>query len=262
MPPTGRRPFRFIYSGARDSYTNMAIDEAMLIGLREHKSSPILRIYRWVPPTISIGYFQSIEDIDVSLCEKDGIGVVRRLTGGRAVLHNEELTYSILFSEEDFQPFRKKDIFVFIAQCLIDALEIVGIHSQIARKTRGDLRSANCFASPAQYEVESSNRGKLVGSAQLIRDGVVLQHGAIPMTRSYIGISKYLRHPTQFTKSASSLSEAAGIDVAEEMLLPALKEGFSRCIPMEDGEFSNYEQMLILNLISRKYSTPEWNMKR
>jgi len=240
----------------------MAIDEAILIGLREKKSSPVLRIYRWVPPTITIGYFQSIKDINVSLCEKDGIGIVRRLTGGRAVLHNEELTYSILFSDEDFQPFRKKDIFVFIARCLINALETVGILSQIAQKTKGDLRSANCFASPAQYEVESSNEGKLIGSAQLIRDGVVLQHGAIPITRSYTGIAKYLRHPTQFTKSASSLSEAAGTDVDEEKLLSALQEGFSRLIPMEEGDFSGYEWGLIRHLTSNKYSTPEWNMKR
>jgi len=240
----------------------MAIDEAILIGLREKKSSPVLRIYRWVPPTITIGYFQSIKDIDVSLCEKDGIGIVRRLTGGRAVLHNEELTYSILFSDEDFQPFRKKNIFVFIARCLIDALETVGIQSQIAQKTKGDLRSANCFASPAQYEVESSNEGKLIGSAQLIRDGVVLQHGAIPITRSYTGIAKYLRHRSQFTKSASSLSEAAGVDVNEEKLLSALHDGFSRSIPMEEGNFSEYEWDLIRHLTSNKYSTPEWNMKR
>ncbi len=222
----------------------------------------MLRIYKWMPPTITIGYFQSIKDINLSLCKKDDIGVVRRLTGGRAVLHNEELTYSILFSEEDFQPFRKKEIFVFIAQCLIDGLEIVGIDSKIARKTRGDLRSANCFASPAQYEVESSQEGKLIGSAQLIRDGVLLQHGAIPITRSYSSIVKYLRSGTQFTKAASSLSEAAGCSVSEKSLLSALKNGFSRYLPVEEGGFSDFEQSLILNLTHEKYSKPEWNMKR
>ncbi len=240
----------------------MAIDEAVLIGLREKKSTPILRIYKWIPPTITLGYFQSIKDIDIALCKKDGIGVVRRLTGGRAVLHNEELTYSILFSEEDFQPFRKKEIFVFIARCLIDALEIVGIHSKIAQKTRGDLKSANCFASPAQYEVESSNAGKLIGSAQLIRDGILLQHGAIPITSSYTKIAKYLHSGTQFTKTASSLSETAGATISEKKLLTALKEGFSRYLPVSEGDFSDYEQSLIHNLTHEKYSSQEWNMRR
>jgi lipoate-protein ligase A len=262
MPPTGLRPFRFLYSGIRDSFTNMAMDEAVLIGLREKKSAPILRIYKWTPPTITIGYFQNIEDIDLDLCREDDIGVVRRLTGGRAVLHNEEMTYSILFSQEDFQPFRKREIFVFIAHCLIEALARVGIESKIAQKTRGDVRSANCFASSAQYEVESSHEGKLIGSAQLIRNGVLLQHGAIPITRSYSAIAKYLQSGAAFTKAASSLSEVAGEVVTEESLLSALRTGFADHLPLVDGDFTEYENDLIAKLTREKYSTTEWNMKR
>ncbi|KPJ85163.1 MAG: hypothetical protein AMS17_14835, partial [Spirochaetes bacterium DG_61] len=139
MPPTHTRSFRFIYSGAQKGSMNMAIDEAVMIALRDDRSSPVLRIYKWSPPTITIGYFQPAADINFVKCEKDGIGVVRRLTGGRAVLHHEELTYSILFTEEDFSPFRKRELFLFIARCLLESLTLLGINSRISEKTRGSL---------------------------------------------------------------------------------------------------------------------------
>ena len=137
MHPTKKRPFRFIHTGASKGSINMAMDEAVFIGLREGHSTPVLRIYRWLPATISIGYFQNAGDIDFTRCREDGIGVVRRMTGGRAVLHNEELTYSMLFTEEDFHPFRKKEIFFFIARCLVDSLRALGIDED---QTRSSLR--------------------------------------------------------------------------------------------------------------------------
>ena len=87
MPPVRKRRFRFIYSGESDSFTNMALDEAILIGLQKGVSLPLLRIYKWNPPTITIGYFQKADDVDFEHIKGDGIGIVRRLTGGRAVLH-------------------------------------------------------------------------------------------------------------------------------------------------------------------------------
>jgi lipoate-protein ligase A len=240
----------------------MAMDEAVFTGLREGHSTPVLRIYRWLPATISIGYFQNAGDIDFTRCREDDIGVVRRMTGGRAVLHNEELTYSILFTEEDFHPFRKKEMFLFIAQCLVDSLRAMGIESKVAEKTRGDLKSANCFASPAQFEIESLKQGKIIGSAQVLKDGVVLQHGAIPLTSSYREISKYLTCDSEFTKSISSLNQALGSSVDPSSLLSALKSGFGQYIHLEEGNLSRYEKVLTEKLSREKYSTETWTRRK
>jgi lipoate-protein ligase A len=262
MPLTKSRPFRFVYTGANDNASNMAIDEAVMTGLRQESSTPLLRIYRWDPPTITIGYFQSIKEIDVQRCREDRIGLVRRLTGGRAVLHHQELTYSILFTEQDFQPFYKKDIFLIIARSLVDSLRQLDIASRIAAKTRGNLKSANCFASPAQFEVESLMEGKLIGSAQVIHGGVMLQHGAIPITDSYTTISRYLRCDAQFEKQASSLNKIAGREIGEHELLDALKRGFAEHFQLAEGELTDHEREMSRRLATEKYGTDEWNMRR
>ena len=278
MPITNNRPFRFIYTGENDSATNMAIDEAVMTGLRQGTSEPLLRIYKWQPPTITIGYFQSAEDIDFERCRQDGIGVVRRLTGGRAVLHWEELTYSILFSAGDFTPFHKKEIFTFIARCLVDSLSLLGIHAGIAEKTRGDMKSADCFAAPAQYEVESVGQQKLIGSAQTIKDGVVLQHGAIPYNSRYTDIEKYLKKnegsgrknatlksaalKSAALRSATSLSLVSGRRVSDEELLDALREGFSKYLPLTEGALTEVENSLAVKLADRKYASDDWMFRR
>ena len=279
------RPFRFIYSGANNGFVNMAMDEAVLTELQHKRSTPLLRIYKWIPPTITIGYFQPARDIDFDRCREDGIGIVRRLTGGRAVLHNEELTYSILFTNEDFQPFRKKELFTFIARCLLDSLKSLGISSRIAEKSRGDLKSADCFAAPAQFEIEATEgkppwgkenpgegkppwgkdnpgEGKLIGSAQVIKDGVVLQHGAIPLTGSYTAISKYLKGVGDSVKNASSLHRASGLKIGEHDLLRALKQGFGGHLRLEEGAFTGREEEKTLTLAKEKYPSDEWMFLR
>jgi len=253
-----KRSFRFIFSGENDGKTNMAMDEAVMLGLAEGISSPVLRIYKWTPPTISIGYFQKASDIDFDRCQKNGIGVVRRITGGRAVLHFQELTYSILFTHKDFSPFNKKSIFLFVAKCLLDSLAFLGIKSRIAEKTRGDLRSADCFASPAQFEIESYEHGKLIGSAQVIKNGVVLQHGAIPLTGAYADISLYLKGGGKGFKQVSSLNQAAQSIIGEETLLKSLKEGFGKHIPLVNAELNDYEIDKTIRLANEKYGADWW----
>jgi len=240
----------------------MAMDEAVMISLREGYSQPVLRVYKWNPPTITIGYFQPAEDINFGECERQGIGIVRRLTGGRAVLHDEELTYSILCTEEDFTPFRKRDIFLFIARCLVESLHELGIRARITEKTKGSLKSPNCFSAPAQYEIESLEEGKLIGSAQVLKDGVVLQHGAIPLSDSYSKITQYLNCDDLSFKAASSLSQVVGLHVQEEQLLHALKKGFGKQVLLEDGKLTEYELTIATRLCKEKYSQSEWMYRR
>jgi lipoate-protein ligase A len=241
---------------------NMAIDEAVMLGLRQGHSTPVLRIYKWYPPTITIGYFQPAEDIDFEKCKRDGIGVVRRLTGGRAVLHHEELTYSTLFTEKDFSPFRKRELFLFIARCLLESLTLLGINSRISEKTRGSLKSPNCFAAPSQYEIESVHEGKLIGSAQVIKDGVVLQHGAIPITGSYSNIAKYLNSGSLSFKTSLSLNQVSEQPVREEELLRSLKRGFGKHLRLEEGTLNAFELACAKRLRDSKYSQQVWMLRK
>jgi len=257
-----KRKVRFVYTGYSDGYTNMSIDEAVMIKLRENQSLPILRIYKWDPPTISIGYFQKSEDINFDRCKEDGIMVVRRLTGGRAVLHDIELTYSIIFTEDDFSPFKKKEMFQYIAKALTASLEELGVNAKMAEKSRGDLKSANCFASPAQYEIETPGKQKLIGSAQVIKNGVMLQHGAIPITTAYSRIDRYLNKDSGAIKSSSAITEASGKKISDSELLHALKRGFSHYFPLFDSTLTDEEEELAHYLAKTKYSTDEWNKKR
>ena len=262
MSYLNKRQVRFVYSGYLDGFTNMSIDEAVMYGLQKNRSLPILRIYKWNPPTISIGYFQKSEDINFERCKEDGIMVVRRLTGGRAVLHDIELTYSIIFTEEDFHPFKKKEIFQYIAKALTASLEEIGVNAKIAEKSRGDLKSANCFASPAQYEIETKEKQKLIGSAQVIKNGVMLQHGAIPITTAYSRIDKYLNRDSGTIKNSSAVSNALGKNISDSELLMALKKGFSYYFPLFDSKLSDEEIKLANHLVQTKYSTDEWNKMR
>jgi lipoate-protein ligase A len=241
---------------------NMAMDEAVMISLREGGCRPVLRVYKWNPPTITIGYFQPAADINFAKCECEGIGIVRRLTGGRAVLHDEELTYSILCTEEDFTPFKKRDIFLFIARCLVESLRELGISARITEKSKGSLNSPNCFAAPAQYEIESLEEGKLIGSAQVLKDGVVLQHGAIPLSDSYSKITQYLNCDDLSFKATSSLNQVVGLQVQEEELLQALKKGFGRYVFLEEDGLSEYEFTTAVRLSKEKYSQSEWMYRR
>ena len=241
---------------------NMAIDEAVMGDLRKGCSTPILRIYKWSPPTITIGYFQPATDINFEKCAQDGIGIVRRLTGGRAVLHHEELTYSVLFTEEDFSPFRKREIFLFIARCLLESLTLLGINSRITERTRGSLKSPNCFAAPAQFEIESMSEGKLIGSAQVIRDGIVLQHGAIPITGSYSNIAQYLNCTNLAFKATSSLNQISKLPVSEDALLESLKRGFGKYLLLEDGILTPSELSTAQQLRDDKYSQQEWIFRK
>ena len=125
-----------------------------------------------------------------------------------------------------------------------------------------DLRSANCFASPAQYEIESLEQGKLIGSAQVLKEGVVLQHGAIPLTSSYSTIAKYLNSGAGFEKSISSLNQVSSRTVESEQLLTALREGFAKNLPLQEGTFTEWEREKTQKLAREKYGSDTWTLLR
>jgi lipoate-protein ligase A len=191
----------FIDSGEQTGAFNMALDESLARALAAGEGTPSLRLFRWRPWAISLGYNQSAEELDASRCARDGVDIVRRPTGGRAILHAEELTYSVVMPAG-----RKSVLQVYndISAALVQGLAGYGVDVSL-QKSQPDFareyRSSSsipCFASSARYEIEWRGR-KLVGSAQRRFCGpggdVVLQHGSILCGDAHLHLADYLAAP-------------------------------------------------------------------
>jgi lipoate-protein ligase A len=176
----GAAACRLILSGPGDPAWNMALDEVLFRGCLAG-GQPFLRFYGWDPPGLSLGRFQrDLSAIDLDFCRRAGIAVVRRLTGGRAVLHHRELTYSIgARFEPPFEETGVVAVYRRIAAGLAAGLALLGLDADwSARRRRPAGRSANCFAAVSRCELTWGGR-KLVGSAQVRERGGFLQHGSI-----------------------------------------------------------------------------------
>ncbi len=179
--------WRLIRSGPLTGAMNMALDEALLEAVADGNSLPILRLYGWAPPAVSLGYFQRGKGVvNPRACRELGYDVVRRNTGGRAVLHHREATYAVISPEKSpLFPGGILENYRAIAGVLLEAFLSLGVEASLtpARERRGKgpgAQSSACFTAPASYEL--SFRGcKVTGSAQKRQDGAFLQHGSIPV---------------------------------------------------------------------------------
>jgi len=196
----------FIDSGEQTGAFNMALDESLARSLASGDGSPSLRIFRWRPRAISLGYNQPAEELDAARCAAEGIDIVRRPTGGRAILHADELTYSVVMPAG-----RKSILQVYneISSALVRGLALYGVEVSL-QKSQPDFaeeyRSSSsipCFASSARYEIEWRGR-KLVGSAQRRFSGehgdVVLQHGSILCGDAHLHLADCLAVPAAETR--------------------------------------------------------------
>jgi len=176
--------WRLICSGPLKGSLNMALDEALLEEVAAGRSEAVLRIYRWFPAAVSLGYGQRGKGaVNLEACRALGLDVVRRMTGGRAVLHHREVTYSVIAPESSsLFPGGILENYKVIAQVLQKTLASFGIPATLAsgrRRGSGNLESA-CFTAPASYELVY--RGcKMTGSAQRRQGSAFLQHGSIPV---------------------------------------------------------------------------------
>ena len=171
------RRWRFLDSGAADGATNMATDAALMAHARR-TGEATLRVYAWDRPTLSLGRHERARDrFDPARLDARGFGVVRRPTGGRALLHHREVTYSVTAPGNAISLGQS---YAAINGLLLDALATLGVRATVAPTARRPLRpdGAACFAEPAAGEL-TVDGAKLVGSAQLREEGALLQHGAI-----------------------------------------------------------------------------------
>jgi lipoate-protein ligase A len=197
---------------------NMAVDEVLLDRVATGAAAPTLRFYQWTPPCLSLGYFQPIDVVDFDGCRALGVEVVRRPTGGRAILHDRELTYSValpasvLGHDGGVLP-----SYYQLSLALQDGLRRLGVPATLAPEsaaTRPTLHGPVCFDRPSAHEILLEGR-KLVGSAQMRRGGGILQHGSILIEPRVDMLTACLRLPHDSTGStAQDTSERIEAGVA------------------------------------------------
>jgi lipoate-protein ligase A len=263
-----QREWRFVDSGTSDGFTNMALDEAMLHAHEKGMTPPTLRVYGWDPPALSLGYFQSItKDVDEQKCLKNGIHVVRRKTGGRSVLHKDELTYSVVASGECGFPRDLAGSYRAISQGLIAAYRILGLKAHLAPH-RGNHSAAACFNASSFSDLTCQGR-KIAGSAQFRRGDVLLQHGSLPISLDAQLFFSVLRFPSissrdkavaVFGQRATCITEMLGRSVSLPELKEALFQGFQEAFGMRFyvDTLSSYEVNLGRVLAAEKYSYSAW----
>ncbi len=179
--------WRYIDTGANIAAYNMAVDEELLARAQAGESTPVLRLYTWNPPAVSLGRFQKMTDaVNVDACRKHGFDIVRRITGGRAVLHRDELTYSIVSRiDNPLFPSNVQGTYKVIAAGLLAGLRNLGIPAEMVSRGSRHSQLVNshakdpaCFSSPSWYEIVVNGK-KIIGSAQRRLSGAFLQHGSI-----------------------------------------------------------------------------------
>lgn len=272
LPPA---TWRLINTGASDGAANMAIDEAIMRSVAESRSPPTLRFYGWAPPCVSVGYSQSVrKEVDLERCRERGYTWVRRPTGGRAILHVDELTYSVVAPRGEARV--AGDIITSYRRLSMGLVEgLRTLHGGVVQADRmetdsGVEKSAACFDVPSHYEVTAYGR-KLVGSAQVRRNGVVLQHGALPLMGDVSRLVDVLalQEPDRVAlrdkllERAIALDEVVGRVVPFDEAVEALTRGFMSALNLElaPGELSPFERAAAEALMSR-YTGDEWTHVR
>ncbi len=225
------RPGIFIDTGFRDGRFNMTLDEDLLFQAEEEGLPPILRVYGWEPPAVSLGYFQEPgEAVDLDRCRSFGVEVMKRSTGGRAILHLNDFTYSFIALEEDLEVVKGlTSAYLLISQALVEGLRILGVKARLERgKREGDrpLRGKPCFASVSRYEIEAGGR-KLVGSAQRRLKKAILQHGSIPLRKGGLSIADLLPSPPGNLRG-TNLSDSLGREVEFNEVKLAIRQAFEK----------------------------------
>lgn len=251
---------------------NMSVDEAILSTVIKGTSPPTLRMYSWSPFCLSLGHSQAVADVNTDFLKRAGWDLVRRPTGGRAILHADEMTYSVCAPIDDhhvhggvIESYRK------ISACLLRALEMLGVHADSNLKNTEENHLSKdpvCFQYPSDYEITFSGK-KIIGSAQARRANALLQHGAIPLSGDITRIISCLAFDTQEQREKSSkelrsragtLEEAGLPNVSWENLVQAMVSAFEEVFVLEliEADLSDEEQSLARELVQQKYDHPDW----
>ncbi len=258
MTTASSKSWRLILDPPAEGAFNMAVDEALLISVEKGTSKPVFRLYGWNRPTVSIGYLQ-----DHSPFVPSGLPIVRRITGGRAVLHQSEITYCVVCPSND--PLYRSGIsgaYLLISRAIASALKEAGIDASLARTrpSPGARSSRACFRSASRHEILVGGR-KLVGSAQRRFKNGLLQHGSIILEIDR-ELNRRLFGPEALESMTSVADVIPGLD--ELRLRDAIVKNISRTlgVSLVLSTLTPEEENLTEELFKKKYSTAGWNLSR
>jgi lipoyl(octanoyl) transferase len=271
----------FINSGPCSPSFNMALDEALLLWHNEGLMPPVIRFYQWSPAALSIGYFQKVEsEIDMEAVRNQGLGFVRRPTGGRGVLHEHELTYSIIVSEDyPDMPESVTAAYRVLSEGLLQGFRNLGMQASFSvpdtdekKESLKKPKSAVCFDAPSWYEMVVEGK-KIAGSAQTRQKGVILQHGAILIDldiEKLLSVFKFRNEETKeklrtkIPQQAVSINSLRTEDVSIEDCTKAFRSGFQEAlkINLKNYELTETQLDFVKDLEKKRYATDEWNFRQ
>lgn len=250
---------------------NMAADESILESIGRGASLPTLRLYAWTPACLSLGHAQPFADVDVARLRARGWDVVRRITGGRAILHTDELTYSVSGPAEN--PILAGSVlesYSRLAKALLHAMQSLSLPVEMKEGKADENTKKNpvCFEAPSTYEI-TVNRKKLVGSAQARKKEGVLQHGSLPLTGDLTRITQALvfkdesarqNAAARLLERAATVEAVLGSAVDWETAARSVVRAFEAelGIMFERGELSAWELSRSDELVKEKYDHPSW----
>jgi lipoate-protein ligase A len=265
------RTWRWILDPPQDGFENMARDEALLEACRRDGEDspryPVLRIYGWNVPTLSLGRFQdALRSVDQGFCREHGIPVVRRPTGGAAVLHDREVTYCLV-GPTGKAPFCGSilDSYKEIAAGIAEGLSLLGLSADPGCRTRATAALATppqCFARVGSYEITFAGK-KVVGSAQVRRKGAALQHGSILLDANGRLFDEATGGQREDRRGWTTLRELLGRRPDFEEVALALARGLGSVfsVDWEMGEIAPAEDRLSQRLRARKYLNAHWTAR-
>lgn len=251
-------PFRILKTGFENAYFNMGLDEAILDSVAAGEALPTLRLYGWAPPAISVGYFQGIlDEVDIETCARQGVDLVRRITGGGAVFHDKELTYSLVLPEgHPLAPSSIQDSYRLLCSGIVAGLEDMGVAAEFA--PINDIVSAG---------------KKISGNAQTRKKGCLLQHGTILLAVDIEKMFGLLKVPKEkalgkmiadVKARVSSLSEILRSEISFEETVSAMQTGFSRALGLDAQAAAALPEEIAKakRLAGEKFSSRDWVFKR
>lgn len=251
----------------------MAVDEAILESVTSQAQLPTLRLYAWDPPCLSLGYAQNRTDVNDHALSHKNWDLVRRPTGGRAILHTDELTYSVCAPLKEPRVMGSVlESYCRLSKALLSALRILGIEA-VAHELNQEHKQKQpsgpvCFEEPSNYEI-TVNGKKLIGSAQARRMEGVLQHGSIPIhgdisrileSLSFANDAEREKAQKRLLDHATTIEMVLGREFTWDEIADAFRSGFSNALSIEfiDSQLSRREKDRAEELKTQKFGNPSW----
>jgi lipoyl(octanoyl) transferase len=264
--------WRILRTPPADGAWNMAVDEAILESVGRRSALPTLRLYAWQPACLSLGYAQPFADADLETLALHGWQIVRRPTGGRAILHTDELTYSVIAPLDEarvaggvLESYRR------LSQALVVALQRLGLPAQAEREyslPQGSQAGGPvCFEVPSNYEITVAGK-KLIGSAQARKREGVLQHGSLPICGDLTRITLVLKYHNELSRQRAAerlLAHAANAEMLGASLnwaqcAQAFEDAFRDTLQLRfvAQDLSPQERQRAQELVQEKYGNTAW----